>query len=81
MALNVCKKNVEDIDDLIDRKKTIKIITDKEWEILAQDELNEESLAKKKHEEWLKSIDFKYNLDSKKEKKGEKKKKKNEQSA
>ncbi len=50
VALEVCKKNIEDIDDIIDRKKIIKIVTDKEWEILAQDELNEEGLAKKKHE-------------------------------
>ena len=49
VALEVCKKNIEDIDDIIDRKKIIKIVTDKEWEILAQDELNEEGLAKKKH--------------------------------
>ena len=37
------------------------MVTDKEWEILAQDELTEEGLAKKKHDEWLKSLDCKFN--------------------
>ena len=32
------------------KKKIPKIVTDKEWEILASDELNAEGLAKKKHE-------------------------------
>lgn len=41
VALTVCKKNIEDIDDIIDKKKTHSVVTDKEWEILAQDELNE----------------------------------------
>lgn len=50
VALQVCKKNIEDIDDIIDKKKIVKVVTDKEWQILAQDELNEEGLAKKKHE-------------------------------
>ena len=65
VALTVCKKNIEDIDEIIDKKKMIKIVTDKEWEILAQDELNEEGLAKKKHEEWLKSIECKFNKENK----------------
>lgn len=60
VAVSVCMKNIEDLDDIIDKKKIPKIITDKQWEILASDELNEESLAKKKHEEWLKSIDCKF---------------------
>lgn len=60
VAISVCMKNIEDLDDIIDKKKYPKIVTDKEWEILASDELNEESLAKKKHEEWLKSIDCKF---------------------
>lgn len=37
VAINVCRKNIEDIDDIIDRKKAVKVVTDKEWEILAQD--------------------------------------------
>lgn len=31
VAINVCKKNIEELDDIIDRKKNIKIVTDKEW--------------------------------------------------
>jgi hypothetical protein len=50
VAISVCLKNIEDLDDIIDKKKFPKVVTDKEWEILASDELNEESLAKKKHE-------------------------------
>ena len=56
-------------------------MTDKEWEILASDELNAEGLAKKKHDEWLKSIDCKFgsvgvNAPKKEEKEKKKKKKK-----
>lgn len=49
VAISVCFKNIEDLDDIIDKKKMPKIVTEKEWEILASDELNEEGLAKKKH--------------------------------
>lgn len=76
VAISVCKKNIEDMDDMIDRKKVVKVVTDKEWEIMAQDELTEEGLAKKKHDEWLKSIDCKFNPVSKDKTKSEKKKKK-----
>lgn len=31
MALSVCKKNIEDVNEVIDKKKTHKVITDKEW--------------------------------------------------
>lgn len=41
VAISVCMKNIEDLDDIIDKKKYPKIVTDKEWEILASDELNE----------------------------------------
>ena len=29
IAINVCKKNIEDVNETIDRKKQIKIVTDK----------------------------------------------------
>jgi hypothetical protein len=49
---------------------------------LASDELNEESLAKKKHEEWLKSIDCKFgSVGVTKKPEKEKKKKKKEKVA
>ena len=76
IAIAVCLKNIEDLDDIIDKKKYPMIITDKQWEILASDELNEESLAKKKHEEWIKSIDCKFNSTSSNKKKEKKEKKK-----
>ena len=60
VAISVCSKNIEDLDDIIDKKKIPKIVTEKEWEILGSDELNAEGLAKKKHEDWLKSIDCKF---------------------
>ena len=31
VALSVCTKNIIDLDDLIDKKKVQKIVTDKEW--------------------------------------------------
>jgi hypothetical protein len=31
VALSVCRKNIEDVNEVIDKKKTHKIITDKEW--------------------------------------------------
>jgi hypothetical protein len=36
-------------------------VTKKDWDTIADDELNEEGLAVRKHEEWLKKIDVKYN--------------------
>ena len=78
VAVTVCLKDIEDVDEVIDKKKIPKVVTDKEWEILASDELNEETLAKKKHEEWLKSIDCKFGsgLERHKLEEGDKKKKK-----
>lgn len=31
VALSVCRKNIEDVNEVIDKKKTHKLITDKEW--------------------------------------------------
>ena len=31
MAISVCSKNIEDLDEIIDKKKSPKIVTDKEW--------------------------------------------------
>ena len=47
---------------------------------MAQDELTEEGLAKKKHDEWLKSLDCKFNptVSTKEKPKNEKKVKKKE---
>lgn len=45
---------------------------------MGEDELNVEGLAKKKHEEWLVSINIKYN-DNKEKKKKKQKKKRNKE--
>ena len=57
------------------------MISENEWEILASDEMDLAELAKKKHENWLKKLEQKYNKPSstdleKKDKKTKKKKKK-----
>ena len=55
------------------------MITENEWEILASDEMDVVELAKKKHENWLKKIEAKYNNKTSSnpgEKKPKKKKKK-----
>lgn len=31
VALSVCKKNIEDVNEVIDKKKVHKVITEKEW--------------------------------------------------
>jgi len=51
-------------------------VTDEEWKILGADELNIETLAQKKHEEWMNKNDVLHNGKKKEEKKKEKKKRK-----
>lgn len=48
-----------DLDDLIDQKHHEYGVKASEWLVLGQEELNEETLAKKKHEVWLNKIDRK----------------------
>jgi hypothetical protein len=53
-ALKVCEKRLRDLDDLIDDPQAFnQLVTDDEWAILGADELNTESLAKQKHENWM----------------------------
>ena len=80
VANEVLNRNMISLDDLIDRKKFPEIVSPKEWEVLAEGELNLEGLAKKKHEEWLLAINAKYN-DTKDQEKKKKKKKKNKEQA
>ena len=43
------------MDDLIDDPNGFNaLVSDQEWQILSQDEHSEDSLAAKKHKEWLK---------------------------
>ena len=55
VALNVCRRRIKDLDDLIDDPniQNFTLITPEEWEILSADEMSLEELQKKKHEDWL----------------------------
>ena len=54
VALRVCERRLKDLDDLIDDPKAFtELCSEKEWAILGADELDKESLAKKKHQEWI----------------------------
>jgi tubulin monoglycylase TTLL3/8 len=70
----VCKRKVKDINELIDEttKGAVmpRLVSDREWEILSSDDLSAETLARQKHEQWLRKI----------EKDGPKRKKKAKQS-
>lgn len=46
VALDVCKKRVRDLDELIDDPDAFnQLVSDAEWKILGADEMNEETLA------------------------------------
>ena len=69
-ALFVCQKRIRDLDELIDDPTAFEaLVSDAEWRILGADELTEESLAQKKHTDWMKKNDFKMNPQKKKRKK------------
>jgi len=52
--MRICERRLKDLDDLIDDPKAFtELVSEKEWAILAADELDKESLAKKKHQEWI----------------------------
>jgi hypothetical protein len=54
VALRVCDKRLRDLDDMIDDPNAFNsLVTDEEWAILGADELNVETLAKQKHDNWL----------------------------
>jgi len=75
-ALKVCEKRLRDLDDLIDDPNAFTaLVTDDEWAILGADELNIESLAKQKHENWLAKNEVMQQEKKKQEKKAKKKKK------
>lgn len=40
VALTVCQRMLQDINDIIDQQKMPPIITQKEWDILSKDDLN-----------------------------------------
>ena len=54
VAMKVCEKRLKDLDDLIDDPSAFaELVTDEEWKVLGEDELTVETLAQKKHEDWL----------------------------
>jgi hypothetical protein len=80
VAMKVCEKRLKDLDDLIDDPQAFaSMVSDEEWKVLGADELNVESLAQKKHEDWMAKNDVKQKkekelADKLKEKKKKKKK-------
>jgi hypothetical protein len=78
VALKVCEKRLRDLDDLIDDPNAFtSLVTDEEWKVLGADELTTETLAQKKHEDWLAKNEMqnkKKEADKKKKKKKSKKK-------
>ena len=70
VALDVCKKRVRDLDELIDDPDAFnQLVSDAEWKILGADEMNEETLAQRKHEIWMSKNTGKVEKAKKKKKK------------
>lgn len=78
VALEICARRLCDCDEYVERALDEKTVKDYEWEIIATDELTEQTLALKKHDAWLQKIDKKYNQNQivlKKKRKAKKSKK------
>ena len=55
VALKVCEKRTKDLDEMIDDPTAFQaLVSDDEWKILGADELNDKTLAQKKHSDWMK---------------------------
>jgi hypothetical protein len=73
VAYDVSFKRVRDLDEMIDDPTAFgALVSDSEWKILAADELTEESLAQKKHVDWMKKNDTKMAIKKKKKRKAKK---------
>lgn len=71
------ERRVKDLDDLIDDPTAFgDLVTEAEWKILGADELNDESLAMKKHQKWLQKNEIRPVVEQKAPKKKKKKVKK-----
>lgn len=84
VALRVCEKRMRDLDEMIDDPTAFTdMVTDDEWKILGADELTAETLAQKKHEDWMAKNEVmqaeKRKQEKAEEKKNKKKKKKPKQ--
>ena len=53
VALEICARRLCDCDEYVERALDEKTVKDYEWEIIATDELTEQTLALKKHDAWL----------------------------
>lgn len=79
--MKVCEKRLRDLDDLIDDPAAFgALVTDEEWKILGADELNIETLAIKKHEDWMKNNDALGKKQAQESNNGDKKTKKKKKS-
>ena len=77
VALRVCDKRLRELDEMIDDPTAFsELVTDDEWKVLGADELNTETLAQKKHEDWLAKNEVMQAEKRKQDKLQEKKKKK-----
>ena len=53
--MKVCRQRTKDLDDLIDDPNGFdSLVSEAEWAVLGADEHSEDSLAAKKHEQWMK---------------------------
>jgi hypothetical protein len=76
VALKVCEKRLRDLDDLIDDPTAFsELVTDDEWKVLGADELTTETLALKKHDDWMSKNEV-MQAEKKKQQMAEEKKKK-----
>lgn len=77
VAFKVCEKRLKELDEMIDDPTSFaELVTDDEWKVLGADEMNVESLAQKKHEDWLAKNEVMQAEKKKQEKIEEKKRKK-----
>ncbi len=62
VALRVCERRLKDLDEMIDDPTAFQgIISDQEWAVISADELNAETLAAKKHADWIAKNDALHN--------------------
>ena len=72
-AYDVSQRRVKDLDEMIDDPNAFgALVSDAEWKILSRDELTEESLAAKKHSDWMNKQGAKMTVKKKKKKRKQK---------
>jgi len=77
VAIRVSEKRLRELDEMIDDPTAFsELVTDDEWKILGADELTMETLALKKHDDWMNKNEVMQAEKKKQDKIEEKKKKK-----